>query len=76
MKNCNQQKIIIICFRTTGEIIKNCEKLVSNQNLIRKNEIPGATILVSQTVFSLLVGRVITKTSEAVPLLGRNKLKT
>lgn len=30
----------------------------------------GVTILLSQTVFSLLVGNVITKTSEAVPLLG------
>lgn len=33
--------------------------------------VPGVTILLSQTVFSLLVGHVITKTSEAVPLLGR-----
>lgn len=36
------------------------------------------TILLSQTVFSLLVANHITKTSEAVPLLGRltNKTKT
>lgn len=30
----------------------------------------GVTILVSQTVLSLLIRRVITKTSEAIPLLG------
>ncbi|CAK1540327.1 unnamed protein product [Leptosia nina] len=30
----------------------------------------GVTILLSQTVFSLLVGHVITKTSEAIPLIG------
>lgn len=30
----------------------------------------GVTILLSQTVFSLLVANVITKTSEAVPLIG------
>ena len=29
------------------------------------------TILLSQTVFSLLVANHITKTSEAIPLLGR-----
>lgn len=34
----------------------------------------GVTILLSQTVFSLLVGNVITKTSEAVPLLGTSKI--
>lgn len=33
----------------------------------------GVTILVSQTVLSLLIRRVITKTSEAIPLLGSNK---
>lgn len=35
--------------------------------------VTGVTILLSQTVFRLLVGHVITKTSDAVPLLGRSK---
>lgn len=34
--------------------------------------VAGVTILLSQTVFSLLVGNVITKTSEAVPLIGES----
>lgn len=38
--------------------------------------VTGVTILLSQTVFRLLVGHVITKTSDAVPLLGRSKWKT
>lgn len=32
--------------------------------------VPGVTILLSQTVFSLLVAHVLTRTSEAVPLIG------
>lgn len=32
--------------------------------------VTGVTILLSQTVFSLLVAQVITKSSEAVPLIG------
>lgn len=32
--------------------------------------VPGVTILLSQTVFSLLVNHVLTRTSEAVPLIG------
>lgn len=35
--------------------------------------IPEVTILLSQTVFSLLVSNHITKTSDAVPLLGRKQ---
>lgn len=38
--------------------------------------VTGVTILLSQTVFRLLVGHVITKTSDAVPLLGRSNGKT
>lgn len=34
--------------------------------------VTGVTILLSQTVFSLLVGHVITKTSEAIPLIGES----
>lgn len=37
--------------------------------------ISEVTILLSQTVFSLLVANHITKTSEAIPLLGRKKLE-
>lgn len=36
----------------------------------------GVTILVSQTVLSVLIRRVITKTSEAIPLLGIAKILT
>uniref|UniRef100_A0A2H1VA51 SFRICE_022884 n=1 Tax=Spodoptera frugiperda TaxID=7108 RepID=A0A2H1VA51_SPOFR len=36
----------------------------------------GVTILLSQTVFSLLVGHVITKTSEAIPLIVSPSLET
>lgn len=32
--------------------------------------VAGVTILLSQTVFSLLVAHVITQTSDAVPLIG------
>lgn len=32
--------------------------------------VAGVTILLSQTVFSLLVAHVLTKSSEAVPLIG------
>lgn len=33
-------------------------------------DVAGVTILLSQTVFSLLVAHVLTRTSEAVPLIG------
>ena len=33
-------------------------------------DVAGVTILLSQTVFSLLVAHVVTRTSEAVPLIG------
>lgn len=33
-------------------------------------DVAGVTILLSQTVFSLLVANVLTRTSEAVPLIG------
>lgn len=31
----------------------------------------GVTIVVSQTVFALVLSRMLTKTSETIPLLGR-----
>lgn len=33
-------------------------------------DVAGVTILLSQTVFSLLVANVLTRSSEAVPLIG------
>lgn len=47
------------CARSHLSVKKNCISIFT-----------GVTILVSQTVLSLLIRRVITKTSEAIPLLG------
>lgn len=47
------------CVRSHLSVKKNCISIFT-----------GVTILVSQTVLSLLIRRVITKTSEAIPLLG------
>lgn len=44
----------------------NCESEIVNIIVFA-----GVTILLSQTVFRLLVGHVIIKTSDAVPILGR-----
>ncbi|KAJ8985839.1 hypothetical protein NQ317_006210 [Molorchus minor] len=38
--------------------------------------VAGVTILLSQTVFSLLVAHVITQTSDAVPLIGNSPYET
>lgn len=44
----------------------NCESEIVNIIVFA-----GVTILLSQTVFRLLVGHVMIKTSDAVPILGR-----
>lgn len=41
-----------------------------NQPCVCVYDVAGVTILLSQTVFSLLVAHVLTRTSEAVPLIG------
>lgn len=41
-----------------------------NQAGVCVYDVAGVTILLSQTVFSLLVAHVLTRTSEAVPLIG------
>lgn len=52
-----------------------CKELISInfKSLIVCLNLSEVTILLSQTVFSLLVANHITKTSEAVPLLGTHK---
>ena len=47
---------------------------INFKSLIVCLNLSEVTILLSQTVFSLLVANHITKTSEAVPLLGTNIL--
>lgn len=43
---------------------------IRNQAGVCVYDVAGVTILLSQTVFSLLVAHVLTRTSEAVPLIG------
>jgi len=43
---------------------------IPNQAGVCVYDVAGVTILLSQTVFSLLVAHVLTRTSEAVPLIG------
>lgn len=54
----------------------SCINLIANGTGHRSDDsrdalsVAGVTILLSQTVFSLLVAHVITQTSDAVPLIG------
>lgn len=46
-------------------------QILKNKKFYKILSFTEVTILLSQTVFSLLVANHITKTSEAIPLLGR-----
>lgn len=56
---------------TTKQHKTLCEITMDYQLLNKDVSFSEVTILLSQTVFSLLVANHITKTSETVPLLGR-----
>lgn len=54
--------------RTYARRLRRCR--IRNQAGVCVYDVAGVTILLSQTVFSLLVAHVLTRTSEAVPLIG------
>lgn len=63
---CKESKSLSVCY-----VIILCPSLVILKALSVILFVPGVTILLSITVFSLLVAQVLPQTSDAVPLIGQ-----